>query len=455
MHFIIIISLAFLAGCRPTIRSFTADNTAISEGESVTLSWVTTGATTVYLAQMSESGGSTTTVELSGSKTVYPSETTTYTLRASNRDGSINKTLTITVNQDTERPIISFFTASATLIEKGDSVTLSWETTGATNVYLEHSSLSSAGGESVGLSGSTTVSPDEDTDYILTATNSAGTTTATVTVTIKLPVFNQLTGVYYKTIQEAINDAEADSTLGAAIIIVSPGTYYENLLFRKDFLIYLFADSSDPAEVIIDGREINPAVQVIEGGRANLNGLTIQNGRAYDGGGIYVKDSGVSLDDCVVRDNEAVRGGGAIYVKNGDLYITDSTIRDNDANSYGGGIYMENSSVTIRDNIISGNATDMKGGGIYIKSVADSEIITIQSNTIRENEADNSIEEDLGGGIYINDEISVFSVQIGGTYSTQFDYFNTICSNEPDQVKPEMYIDPSYTNWNYIDNVCR
>ena len=57
-----------------------------------------TGATTVYLKQVSGSGSSTGTVDLSSSTTVYPSETTTYTLAATNKIGLTPAVLTITVN---------------------------------------------------------------------------------------------------------------------------------------------------------------------------------------------------------------------------------------------------------------------------------------------------------------------------------------------------------------------
>lgn len=104
--FLFIISVIFLSACGgvtpstklPAISSFTASSTSITEGEGVTLSWVTTGATTVYLGHTSESGGATGTVDSSGSKIVYPSETTVYTLNATNSIGSVNQSITVTVN---------------------------------------------------------------------------------------------------------------------------------------------------------------------------------------------------------------------------------------------------------------------------------------------------------------------------------------------------------------------
>lgn len=101
-----LIFFLFLSACggvtpgndSPLINSFSASSTTITEGESVTLSWVTTGATTVYLKELSASGGATGMVSPSGSKAVSPSETTTYTLTATNDVGSTPAIITVTVN---------------------------------------------------------------------------------------------------------------------------------------------------------------------------------------------------------------------------------------------------------------------------------------------------------------------------------------------------------------------
>ena len=102
--FFVIICLTLLSACSgvtptgPTISSFTASSTTIDEGDSVTLSWETTGATTVYLKEVSGSTSSTGTVDLSGSETFSLSETTTFTLTATNSVGSTPAIITITVN---------------------------------------------------------------------------------------------------------------------------------------------------------------------------------------------------------------------------------------------------------------------------------------------------------------------------------------------------------------------
>ena len=76
-----------------------------------------------------------------------------------------------------DEPIVLNFSASPSAINQGESSTLTWSVSKADTV-----TITSIG--TVTSSGSTIVSPVVTTDYILTATNSAGSVTATATVTV-------------------------------------------------------------------------------------------------------------------------------------------------------------------------------------------------------------------------------------------------------------------------------
>lgn len=95
--FFAIAVLVSIAGCTgtppavPIINSFLADPLTITEGESSTLSWSVTDATTVTIDQ---SIGS---VALVSTTTVSPTTTTTYTLTATNVTGSVTASVTVTV----------------------------------------------------------------------------------------------------------------------------------------------------------------------------------------------------------------------------------------------------------------------------------------------------------------------------------------------------------------------
>ena len=77
---------------KPTISSFTANPTSITSGSSSTLSWATTGATSLAITP-----GTFTSTSASGSTNVSPTATTTYTLTATNTSGSTTARAQVTV----------------------------------------------------------------------------------------------------------------------------------------------------------------------------------------------------------------------------------------------------------------------------------------------------------------------------------------------------------------------
>ena len=96
--FFAIAVLVFIAGCTgasptaPIINSFSASPSTITVGEISTLSWSVTDATSVTI----DNGiGS---VALTGTSSVNPTTSTTYTLTATNSAGSVTVTCAVTVN---------------------------------------------------------------------------------------------------------------------------------------------------------------------------------------------------------------------------------------------------------------------------------------------------------------------------------------------------------------------
>ena len=88
----------------------------------------------------------------------------------------------------------------------------------------------------------------------------------------------------YLTIQEAINASAHGDT-----IIVSPGTYVENIDFLGKAIV--LKSESGPEVTIIDGNSNGTVVmfQTMEGPGSVLEGFNITNGFAVDGGGIYTR----------------------------------------------------------------------------------------------------------------------------------------------------------------------
>ncbi len=167
------VTVAAAPAAVPVINYFTASPTSITAGGSSTLGWSVTGATSISITPGAPS------VPASGSATCSPASTTTYTLTATNTAGSVTRQVTVTVAAAPAAvPVINSFTASPTSITAGGSSTLGWSVTGATSISI------APGAPSVPASGSATCSPASTTTYTLTATNSAGSVTRQVTVTV-------------------------------------------------------------------------------------------------------------------------------------------------------------------------------------------------------------------------------------------------------------------------------
>ena len=195
---------------------FDATPSSITAGQSSTLTWVVQGATSVSI---SNGVGN---VALTGSTTVTPAATTTYTLTAVGATGNVTATATVTVGTGgggAGNPQILRFEGSPLSIQPGQQSTLSWTTTGATQV-----SISGVG--AVTLNGSTTVSPATTTTYTLSATSSDGkTVTAPITITVATGTIPQV--VVFVATPSTI-DAGSSTKLcwqvtGATSISIQPG----------------------------------------------------------------------------------------------------------------------------------------------------------------------------------------------------------------------------------------
>ncbi|QAT13773.1 hypothetical protein EQG53_05040 [Brevundimonas diminuta] len=152
--------------------SLTASPTAVPEGSSATLTWSTNYATS---ASISPGVGSVTPLT-SGSVSVTPSVTTTYTLTANGPNGPATSQATVTVYP---KPTSSLSASPASIVE-GTSTTLNWTSTNATAATINNG----VGGVTPVPGGSVSVSPLVTTTYTLTVTGAGGQHTSQTTVTV-------------------------------------------------------------------------------------------------------------------------------------------------------------------------------------------------------------------------------------------------------------------------------
>jgi serine/threonine-protein kinase len=159
--------------------TLTSEPTAVHKGQPVTLHWSSQNATGLDLEP------NVGRVDAKGSTTVYPDETTTYTLTAVGPGGQQSPSTLVTV---TERGSpapppapVATLSAEPTTIEKGQSAKLRWTSRNASSLILE------PGVGEVDAQGATTVTPERTTTYTLVARGPGGTLKPTASVTVNAP----------------------------------------------------------------------------------------------------------------------------------------------------------------------------------------------------------------------------------------------------------------------------
>ncbi len=160
--------IAPLGASAPT-ATLSAAPTSIAPGQSATLLWSTSNATSVTLDQTIGS------IAASGSRNVSPSVTTTYTLTAANAAGTVTRTATVTVTGARTTPVITWNTPagimygtalSATQLNATTTVPGTWAYSPAAGAVL------AAGAQTL----SVTFTPTDTTSY--------NTASASVTLTV-------------------------------------------------------------------------------------------------------------------------------------------------------------------------------------------------------------------------------------------------------------------------------
>ncbi len=136
-----------------------------------------------------------------------------------------------------------------------------------------------------------------------------------------------------------------------------------------------------------------------------FNGLTLQNGNADRGGGVYVDWGGVcTLTNSTIMDNEATYGGGVYVCRKGSFTATNSSVSNNSAVGNGGGVYVyKYGEFTATSSTLDYNSATVNGGGVYLGYGSD---FTASDLTVSENWAT------YGGGVYCSGTITTTNATI-------------------------------------------
>ncbi|MCD4697709.1 MAG: choice-of-anchor J domain-containing protein, partial [Bacteroidales bacterium] len=158
----------------------------------------------------------------------------------------------------------------------------------------------------------------------------------------------------YTTIQEGLDVAGVGYT-----VLVSAGTYYENLVWPDTDGIILLSETG-VANTIIDGSGLDRVIHIPQActltNATVIDCFTIQNGNNSSkgpGGGI-ADYCGTTIRNNIIKNNSASGVGGGLHLALGNPFVFNNLIIGNTSNDCGGGIYIF-CGAEIRNNTITGN----------------------------------------------------------------------------------------------------
>ncbi|MCK4695533.1 MAG: hypothetical protein KAT74_07210, partial [Candidatus Cloacimonetes bacterium] len=200
-----------------------------------------------------------------------------------------------------------------------------------------------------------------------------------------------------RTIKHALSRIFADS-LNQNTIYLLPGIYSSSTngeIFPINWSNYVSLDGINEEETILDADTSSCVMKFNYVTDAIIKNVTIRNGYAENGGGIFCEYSNPTFENIIITENNVSHYGGGIYCKYSNPNLENVTISNNNAVCRGGGIYCWFSNPILTNVSVTYNSAEghysSDGGGIFCYQSSPSlENVTISNNSAI----------DDGGGIY-------------------------------------------------------
>ena len=145
----------------------------------------------------------------------------------------------------------------------------------------------------------------------------------------------------------------------------------------------------------------------------SLNNVSILDNSAVVGGGLYGTNSinPITAANVEIAGNFATADGGGMFLNNTDLNIEDASFIMNSAGRDGGGIYTEGyRGINLTLGSITGNSAGRDGGGVF--SINPNEQVLVRVNIT------NNFANSNGGGVYLsNSGFALSSVSLSDNYA--------------------------------------
>ena len=171
---------------------------------------------------------------------------------------------------------------------------------------------------------------------------------------------------------EGIKTAVSAATSGDKILITAETyTISSVITVNEDIDItggYDATFSEQTGYTTLDG---NTAKRIIDfigvADSVTFDHFIIQNGYRYNGGGMYIEESDLSLTNIIFYNNTASgEKGGAVYMDKSNPSLTNVAFIGNSSKLNGGAMYLDESCPTLTNITFFDNDADEDGGAIYL-----------------------------------------------------------------------------------------
>ena len=202
----------------------------------------------------------------------------------------------------------------------------------------------------------------------------------------------------FATIQEGVDTVAAWGTVHVTddLSTDGPGLYLENVSVGEH--VEIRSTEDDATAVVVDGSATG-RVFSIGAFSVVMNGLTVRNGLADEGGGV-LNDAGIlTINNSVLTENMATRFGGGIMNDGGRVYLNEVMLLNNFASASGGGLHNAGDGrVYVDAALVDGNSAGEEGGGLW--NSTSGILIVRNASTISNNTASGAAAEQGGGGVF-------------------------------------------------------
>jgi len=180
---------------------------------------------------------------------------------------------------------------------------------------------------------------------------------------------------------------EAQSSFGRYVITIPQGDYVLDLSSEEgggtlEITSAVQLQGSDKNQTKIIAGSTGSVITITSGSLIEINSLTVSGGDSQFGGGLWINNAEVEINDVIIEDNQGFTGGGGLLVgSNAEVDMYRCSIRNNQAvGAFGGGI-LNQGQLFVYDSTISQNQSN-RAGGIHNST---SGILNLRNTTVSGN----------------------------------------------------------------------